>query len=220
MTIRRDLDLLERGGIVKRLHGGAIATRRSTIETPYEKRSLKNQDEKRRIAKLVVSELRDGQSIAIGAGSTPHEIAALLFSFKRLNVLTPSLRSALMLAQFPSISTIVPGVTMKCIEATMVGAEVVRDINSFYFDIAILGAAGVDIAIGITEYNADEVAVTRAMIQRAARSVVVADSTKLGRVAAVVVAELGEIDTIVTGREANGDVVRKIREAGTEVKFA
>lgn len=220
MTIRRDLDVLEREGMIRRHHGGAVATRRSMIEAPYAERSTRNRDEKQRIARFVVSEIRDGQSVAIGVGSTPQEVASMLLTFNELQVLTPSLRTALILAQSPAISTVVPGLIVRGAEGTMVGAEAVEHVNQFHFDLAIVGAAGVDTAAGITEYNADEVAVTRAMCRRSARRIVVADSTKLGRVAAVVVSELESIDSLVTGKEADPELVGQLRDAGVEVHQA
>jgi DeoR/GlpR family transcriptional regulator of sugar metabolism len=219
MTIRRDLDVLESQGIIRRHHGGAIATRRSTVETPYAVRSGKNRAAKQRIAEHVVREIRDGQSLALGNGSTPHELALLLSSFKNLNVLTPSLRTALVLAQFPSVTTVVPGLTVRGIEASMVGAEAVDGINQFYFDLAVIGAAGVDPIIGITEYNSDEVAVTRAILKRSARSIVVADGSKLGSVATVVASNLKDVAVIVTSDDADPKLVSELRTTGVEVEL-
>lgn len=219
MTVRRDLDALEREGVIKRHHGGAVVTRRSVIEMPYTERSTKNQDKKRRIAAYAHREIVAGQSIALGNGSTPYELALLIREMSELNVLTPSLHTALVLAQSGKVSTAVPGLMVRGTEASMVGAEAVEGVNQFYFDLAFVGAAGVDAAIGITEYNADEVAVTRAILRRAARRVVLADSSKLGRVANVVASGLKEIDLLVTSDDADPDVVAELRAHDLKVEL-
>ena len=217
MTIRRDLDALEQAGLIKRHFGGAVVSRRAITETPFRLRSGEHQEEKERIAKFVVAQIREGSSLALGNGSTTYNVGTQLSSYSRLTVLTPSLHIALALAQFPAITTLLPGITVRSGEASMVGPEAARSIADFFFDLCIIGAAGVDPSIGITEHNVDEASVIRAMLARAARSVVVADSSKIGRIATVVVSPAATISEVVTGHEADNDVLEELRAHGIEV---
>lgn len=220
MTIRRDLDAFSRSGLVKRHHGGAVVVSHSTYETPFRQRLQAHRAEKIRVAERVVARIQDGGCIALGNGSTTYQIALLLGSFNRLTVLTPSLRIALALTEFPQIRTLIPGIAVRPDEATMIGPEVIDGINQTFFDLAVLGAAGVHAEIGITEYNADEVAVARAILRRSAQKIVAADASKLGRIAPVVTSELSAIDALVTSREADGELVGRLRDRGLEVEQA
>ena len=218
MTIRRDLDVFERAGLVKRHCGGAVVVaRRNTNETPLQLRSGERREEKERIARHVVGQVREGSSLALGNGSTTLSVAALLGSYSRLTVLSPSLHIALVLAQFPAVTTLLPGITVRSGEASMVGPEAARAVADFFFDLCIVGAAGVDPSIGVTEHNVDEASVIRAMLGRATRRVVVADSSKIGRIATVVVSTVTTIDEIVTGHEADNDALEELRAQGVEV---
>jgi DeoR/GlpR family transcriptional regulator of sugar metabolism len=217
MTIRRDLDAFERVGLVKRHFGGAVVARRNTSETPLQLRSGESREEKERIANHVVGQIREGSSLALGNGSTTGYVAAQLGAYSRLTVLTPSLHIALALSQFPAVTTLLPGITVRSGEASMIGTEAARAVADFFFDLCIVGAAGVDPLIGVTEHNVDEASVIRAMLGRAARSVVVADSSKIGRIATVVVSTMTTIDEVVTGREADNDVLEELRAQGVEV---
>jgi DeoR/GlpR family transcriptional regulator of sugar metabolism len=217
MTIRRDLDAFERAGLVKRHFGGAVVARRNTNETPLQLRSGERREEKERIARHVVGQVREGSSLALGNGSTTLSVAAQLGSYSRLTVLSPSLHIALVLAQFPAVTTLVPGITVRSGEASMVGPEAARAVADFFFDLCIVGAAGVDASIGVTEHNVDEASVIRAMLGRAARSVVVADSSKIGRIATVVLSTMSTIDEVVTGQEADNEALEELRAQGVEV---
>jgi DeoR/GlpR family transcriptional regulator of sugar metabolism len=217
MTIRRDLDAFERAGLVKRHFGGAVVARRNTNETPFQLRSGERREEKERIATYAAGEVREGSSLALGNGSTTRYVSAQLGSYSRLTVLTPSLHIALVLAQFPPVTTLVPGITVRSGEASMVGPEAALAVADFFFDLCIIGAAGVDPSVGVTEHNVDEASVIRAMTGRAARIVVVADSSKIGRIATVVVSTMTGIHEVVTGHEADNEVLEEIRTHGVEV---
>jgi DeoR family fructose operon transcriptional repressor len=182
-------------------------------------RRVERREEKRRIAARAVERVHSRSSVALGNGSTTYELARLLGGFTDLTVLTPNIPIALALAEFPSVQTLVPGVTMRSGEASMIGPEAIDAIEQFYFDLAIIGAGGVEPSIGVTEYNSDEATVIRTMVRRSAECIVLADSSKLGRIAPVVVSELERVNGMITTTEADPSIVADLRAAGVEVEL-
>jgi DeoR/GlpR family transcriptional regulator of sugar metabolism len=220
MTIRRDLEALERAGALRRVHGGAISAVSRSYEPPFALRAGREPESKRRIGEVAASLLSEGDTAVIDVGSTPLELAHSLREANRLTILTPSLRAAQVLSENASLRVIMTGGVLRPGELSLIGDLSERAFEELHPDVVFLGVAGVDRDAGLTEYNLDDTRVKRAALQSARRCVVLADSSKLGRVAFARVCSLDRVDVLVTDEGAEDSALDWIREAGVEVLVA
>jgi DeoR/GlpR family transcriptional regulator of sugar metabolism len=220
MTIRRDLEALEREGLLRRVHGGAISAVSRGYEPPFALREGRQFEAKQRIGALAASLLSDGETAVIDVGTTTLELAQALGRASALTVLTPSLRVAELLAGNAALRVIVTGGIARAGELSLVGSLAERAFEELHCDTVFLGVGGVDAAAGLTEFNLDDTRVKRAALTSARRCVVLADATKLGRVAFAHICPLERVDVLVTDSAATEDALKRIREAGVEVLIA
>lgn len=220
MTVRRDLEGLEREGVLKRVHGGAVSAASRGYEPPYALRSGRAPYAKRDIGQKAASLVNPGETVAIDVGTTTVELARALSSADNLTVLTPSLRVAEHLTANRAIRTIVTGGIARHGELSMVGDLAERAFESLHCDTAFLGAGGVDMNAGVTEFNLEDTRVKRAALASARRCVVLVDSSKLGKVALASICPLERVDVLVTDGGATPDALASIREMGVEVLIA
>ena len=216
-TVRRDLDALQRAGVVQRTHGGAVAA--SMRELPYPSRGEREVDEKRAIARAAVQEVREGQTLFVGGGSTTLHLAAQLIDLD-VTVVTNSLPVASELASGRAGQVIVIGGALRVPEQSMIGPRAVEAIRTYRAATAFLGVPALDSEHGFTADGDAEAATDLAFMEMAQRTVVLADHTKLGRVATTHVVPLSAIDVVVTDGAAGGDQLDALRRGGTSVLIA
>lgn len=216
-TIRRDLTGLERRGVLRRVHGGAIPVERLSMELPVDQRYRINAVEKERIAKAALEQLPDGGSIIVDAGTTTVRFAEMLPPERRFIVVTHALPIAAMLAERTNLTLHLVGGQVRPGTLAAVGSWAERDLAAVFADVAFLGSNGISPARGLTTPDLAEAATKRALIRSARRTVVLADHTKFGRDEFAQVAGLTEIDVIITDSEVDADMAREIEEAGPEV---
>ncbi|MCY4465810.1 MAG: DeoR/GlpR family DNA-binding transcription regulator [Chloroflexi bacterium] len=198
MTIRRDLEALEREGLLRRIHGGAVSVTSLSYEPPYILRKEQNSAAKVRIGRKAASLLNEGETIILDVGSTAVEVARALKGRVNLTVLTSNLRAAAILADEPGIVLLLTGGRARAGERSLVGHLAVRTFNELVFDVFIMGVAGIHPDYGVTDYNMDEAQVKRTAIRASQRRIITADSSKLGKVAFAKLCDLDDIDVIVT----------------------
>jgi DeoR family transcriptional regulator of aga operon len=198
-TIRRDMDRLERAGLVKRMHGGALpADPEETIDTPYEVRRSQHSKAKAAIGRAAAALVQNGQTVLIDNGSTTYEVAAALKDHRGLTVVTNDLMVAMCLRAQGVHQVHVTGGLLLDTVFTLVGPVATNAVEGLNVDWAFLGAEGVDPDAGVTNINVIEVPLKRAMIASAAQVVVVVDSSKLGKRSLATVCSLDSVDIIVT----------------------
>ncbi len=220
ITIMRDLQELEQEGLIRRVHGGAISVRGASYEPPFIARESQFSSEKQRIALKAVEMINEGDSIILDVGTTTLEIARALKGKRNLTVLVTNLRAALELASQTAIQVIVIGGKLRSSELSLVGHLAEQTLRSFQVDKAFIGVGGITIEHGLTEFNFDEAGTKRTMLERARQSIVVADHTKFGKVMLTTVASLAVVDTIITGKEVDGEIVTRLHQIGVKVILA
>lgn len=222
MTIRRDLLTLEKKGYLWRTHGGAINTWGRSYEPPLflNVPLNQNQEKKIKIAQLAASLVQPGDSIALDLGTTNVEIARQLSIKEDITVITPSSQSANILVNSPKIRVILTGGILRPGELSMVG-ELAESVFSKYFvNKLFLGAACVDIKVGITNFNLDEVRLKKAMISTAKKTILVADSSKFNKKALTKVCSLNEVHCIITDDLLSKDQIEQLQELNIEILVA
>ena len=199
-TVRRDLSTLERMGLVRRVHGGAVpASSLAVIESGLGERDQANTAQKELIAKAALEQLPPpGGTVLLDAGTTTSRLAIMLPRDHRLTVITHAVPVAARLAGLPQIDLhLLPGRVRSTTQAA-VGADTVTAVNRLRVDVAFLGTNGISVEHGLSTPDHDEAAVKRAMVAAARRVVCLTDSSKGGTDAAIRFAALEEVDVLVT----------------------
>ena len=221
-TVRRDLALLERAGMVRRVHGGAVPAGALTlVETGLGERHGTRTEAKRAIAAAALSLLpaADG-SVLLDGGSTTAALADVLPSDRRLYVATNSVPIAARLSASPGVTLHVLGGRVRGITQTAVGDATVRALRDLRLDVVFLGTNGISPGHGFSTPDEAEAATKRAMVRAAQRVIVLADSTKLGREHLVRFAAVEDVDVLVTDNGADPGVVAELETTGIEVLIA
>ncbi|WP_315095641.1 DeoR/GlpR family DNA-binding transcription regulator [uncultured Cellulomonas sp.] len=216
-TVRRDLSALERLGLVRRVHGGAIPVERLGFEPGIADRERMLAGEKERIAKAALDELPDGGAIILDAGTTTVRLAEMLPQDRELTVVTHALPVAIVLATRPNITLHVVGGTIRGRTLAAVGTWAERALADVRVDTTFLGTNGLTVEHGLTTPDLAEAAVKRALVAAGRRTVVLADHTKVGRSDLAIVAPLSAIDTLVTDTGINAELADEIESAGPRV---
>jgi DeoR/GlpR family transcriptional regulator of sugar metabolism len=214
MTIRRDLDLLEQDGLLKRVRGGAVGML-SGEETPFPARSRHHVAAKQRIGAAVADLIDDGEAIVLDSGTTTLEVARRLVA-RRLTVLPLSLHAVDVLRGFEQLRLVIPGGELRRAEQSFIGPLTERAFDVMRFDTTVLSCCGLTARDGVSAHDLTEAQVKRAAAGAAARVIAAVDSSKLGRTAFARVCPATEIDLLVTDRDAAHDQIEQFRAAGVE----
>jgi DeoR/GlpR family transcriptional regulator of sugar metabolism len=217
MTIRRDLDALARGGLLKRVHGGAISLVSRSYEPPFAARMERNFELKRKIGEAAAGLVGDGETLILDVGTTVLETARALRCRHNLTVLTASIRAMDLLASGDGIQLISTGGVVRPGEMSLVGDLAERAFDDLRFDSFVMGVGGIDLEEGLTEFNPEDARVKKHALMSARRCIVVADHTKLGKVAFSRIAPLDRVDVLVTDQEAEPEVLDGFRSVDVEV---
>ncbi|MCX6054267.1 MAG: DeoR/GlpR family DNA-binding transcription regulator [Chloroflexi bacterium] len=183
MTIRRDLIELERIGLIRRVHGGAISARGRSYEPPLGLRSIENQEVKQRLGRYAAEMIAEGNSISLDIGSTIHALAEQLRDLHNITVITPSLSIAGLFLNRADVRLIIPGGIVRPGEMSMIGDLCRRNLELLFVDRLFLGVGAIDSKANLTEYNLDDTLIKQTMIHYAKEVVLIVDSSKFERVA-------------------------------------
>jgi DeoR/GlpR family transcriptional regulator of sugar metabolism len=217
MTIRRDLEMLEAEGLARRVRGGAISVVSRSYEPPFAVRATTAPDAKEAIGLAAADLVNDGDTVVIDVGTTALALARALHGKDGLTVVTPSLPAAVELGADPGIRVVVTGGQVRSGELSLTGGAAEDSFAEMNCDLAFIGIAGICASPGLTEYNPDDARVKRAAIGAARRIIVLADSSKLGRVAFSTVAPLSAVDVLVTDAPAAHHTAQEIAAAGVSI---
>jgi DeoR/GlpR family transcriptional regulator of sugar metabolism len=220
MTIRRDLEVLARDGLVEKVHGGAVLPGSpSTHEPGFEDKLVLERSEKTSIARAAASLVRPGTAVALSAGTTTFGLAQCLLDVANLTIVTNSLRVASLFTgnRSPDGPSVVLTGGMRTPSDALVGPVADLTIRSLHFDTLFIGAYGIDADAGLTSPNLAEAETNRACMKVARRVVVLADHTKWGVAGLASFATLDEIDVLVTDDMLPGDARAITSEKKVEV---
>jgi DeoR/GlpR family transcriptional regulator of sugar metabolism len=224
MTIRRDLRDLDREGLLRRVHGGAVSNIGRSYEPPYPVRATRNDDRKKAIGRRAAELVLDGDSIALDIGTTTLEIARALHGKRNLTVVTASLPIANEIVSSLSLTSdvrlILTGGIVRSGELSMIGHIAARTYADFHVDKAFIGVGGMSLEDGLTEYNLEDALVKKPLLQNAHQRIVVADSSKIGRTTFTSVAPLSMVNTYITDSDIDRDTLKSLQAMGIEVLIA
>lgn len=221
VTVRADLEALEREGRLRRLRGGAVLWETRRFELPLEVTRTLHAKEKEAIGKRAAALVRDGDVVILDVGSTTTEMAkALSPNLKDVVVITSALNIALLLEGHPGISVIVTGGRLRPLQHSLVnpfGTLLLEELNA---DKAFLGCNGVHPERGFTNTNLEEAEVKKAMVRAAREVYFLADHSKLLQVATAKIAPLSAAKALFTDRKAGKEALEALEKAGLAVEVA
>ncbi|MEA2147459.1 MAG: DeoR family transcriptional regulator, fructose operon transcriptional repressor [Solirubrobacteraceae bacterium] len=219
-TVRRDLSALERHGLLRRVHGGAIPVERLGFEPGLQTRNATMAAEKDRIARAALAELPAEGAILLDAGTTTARLAELLPTDRELTVVTNALPIGMALSARPNMNVLTVGGRIRGRTLAMVDQWALRVLSETYVDVAFIGTNGVSVQRGLTTPDVAEAATKRAMIRAARRVVVLTDHTKVGNDCFARFGELEEVDTLITDEGLDLGLAADLQAAGPRVVLA
>ncbi|MFD1888131.1 DeoR/GlpR family DNA-binding transcription regulator [Paenibacillus wenxiniae] len=215
-TIRRDLDRLERQGLLRRSHGGAISVQGEQPETPFSEREIMHAEEKRRIAEQAVGLIEPHDRILLDASTTAWYMAASLPDIP-LTVLTNSIRVATQLSNREKIEVIATGGQLVSRSLSFVGPLAERSLETYYVNKLFLSCQGVHLERGVSESNELQGRVKQKMVGMADQVILLADASKFGVQAFAHVMNLNEVDQLITDSRIERSIVERLQEQDINV---
>ena len=217
VTIRFDLTELENQGMLERVHGGAIGTYKTYANMTFFERAKTREKEKREAASYAGTLVSEGDTVLMNSGSTMYYVAQELSNKKSITLVTNSIMVLQQMDFKRNHRVILLGGNYDEQNQLIYGDDAVQQLNRYRTDTFFMSVDGVSAAEGITSYNYLEADVNRKMMERAKKTIIVCDYTKIGRSSFSFIANLQNIDMIVTNKQADPDEIKQIKEAGVPV---
>lgn len=223
-SIRRDLNMLESEKRLKRIHGGAVSIPGNFRTDTFSEKEKLQISAKDSIGKVAAEMINLGDVILLASGTTTLQIVRNIPTELRMNnlvtLVTTSVPVASEVLTWPSPNlTILGGLYLPDYQAT-IGPQTINLLNDITADIAFLGADGLTLEKGATTANVLIAEVDRKMVDRARRTVLVADSSKIKQAGFIPIRPISSFDTLITDINAPPDFVDSVRQLGVEVIVA
>jgi DeoR family fructose operon transcriptional repressor len=219
-TIRRDLSNLEKQGLLKRTHGGAIFGDSYMQSKPYEIRSREGMTEKEKIGKLAASLVREGSTVIIDAGTTTKQLALFLRGTGSLTVLTNSLEIAEILSENANIIVILSGGILQVSSRHLIGMPAEQFFSQVHVDQLFTSANAISIEQGMLSSNLHIVPIKKKMLEAAREVILIADSSKFDKTGIGQIAPLTAVHKLITDSRIEPRTASAIYEMGIEVMIA
>ena len=219
-TARRDLESLASQGKAQRVHGGVIAVETAPPELPILEREKEQADEKARIGRAAASLVGNNETVFLGSGTTVLEIARNLREHKNLTVITNSLPVLNMLAGNKEITVVSLGGMLRDSELSFIGHITEQALVEVRADKVFMGTRGVSLEHGLTNDYLQETLTDRAILKSGREVIIVADHTKVNRVATVLLAPLSQMHTFVTDSKSDKKFVQALKRQNIQVLTA
>lgn len=215
-TVRRDLDQLERGGAIRRVHGGAVSVESRLDEPVFADKTSRAAREKRRIAEAALTFIEPGDTVYLDGGSTVLELARLLRERTNLTVVTNSLYAAHELAgRGPRL--IVIGGELRRLSQTMVGPLTERVLQELHLDKAFMGTIGLALDEGLTTTDHSEAFTKKLVMGQARQVIVLADSSKAGKVSFANAGGWENVHVLITDKQIEKTFAKELTKKNIKV---
>jgi DeoR/GlpR family transcriptional regulator of sugar metabolism len=219
ITIRRDLAILERRGVLERTRGGAICTHRKRVETLFSEKGLEARAEKVAIGQAAAALIEEGDTVLINGGSTTLEVIRKLTG-KKVQIITNNVAAALE-RQTMGGDLLLIGGEYRSQSNSVVGGFASAMLQQVYGSKAVIGIDGVSVSHGLTISIAQEAEVSRLMIERTrGQVIIVADHRKLAVVSNFLSTPIDAVDILVTDAGAQQEYLEEIEQAGVKILIA
>lgn len=218
-SIRRDLRELEIRGHARRVYGGAVVDRQES-DQPFGERIRVSAREKARIGEAAAAQVKDGMKIFIDTGTTALACLKHLEPRKDVTIVSNSIAVAAHFFHMPDASVRVLGGRMRPEYQATYGHETVAALKEHYFDLAIIAISAIHLERGFMDFGEDEAVLRRIARAQASRAIIVADSSKFGRLGSIHTLGLGDIDAVVTSGSLPGEFSDQFSKSNVEIVHA
>ena len=218
VTIRRDLRALEERRFLFRTHGGATVANHVVRDRPVSEKAGHYADEKRRIGEAAAQLIEAHDAVMLASGTTMIEVARHLQPTPHLTVVTNAVNVALELTRLRDVDVYMLGGAVRLTSTSVVGPAAEDMLRHFACRKLFLGVDGIDFEYGLTTSNAPEAHLNAAMIRAARQTIVVTDSSKFGLRSFGRIADLSDIDRVITDSGVSDAVLRRCEEIDLPVQ--
>ena len=222
-SIRRDLARLEARGLIRRTHGGAELVEPLLYEpfrydSSFLAREQRHAAEKRRIGLAAGELVQPGETVGLSAGTTTTHVGRSLRHRDKIQVVTNAINIGMELCNQTAIRTyLTGGVVLWAWSFALCGSAALGFLESMYMDKVFLSVTGFDAERGATSLEADEALVYRKMIKQSKSVIIVADSSKLGKVSPAFICPANDVQTLITDSGATPEMLAPFERQGVRV---
>ena len=218
-TIRRDLEKLDKEGLAKKTYGGAIVSETHGTDLPFNVRKRVNANLKETIAQKIADLICDGDSIILDASTTAIGVTKYIKNRENLTLITNSVEILLELSDKSGWNILSTGGTLKNGSLALVGASAEQMIRDYHVHIAVCSSKGIDMNMGISDSNEEDVCMKKAIFSAADRKILAIDSTKFNRRSFVKVFSVSDVDTVVTDEKPSDEWIEFFEKNQVELIY-
>ena len=215
-TVRRDLEALEKAGAIRRVHGGAVSAEGPYQEPLFDDKTSLAAAEKARIAEAAAGLVAGGDTIYLDGGSTVLGVAQRIRDRTDITVVTNSLRAAMELSGLGPRLILVGG-ELRRLSQTVVGVLTRSMLEQLHLDKAFMGTIGLSLEDGLTTTDPQEAFTKHLVMEHSSRVILLADSSKFGKVSFAEAGSFKDIEMLITDRAADEGFLRQVRRLDVEV---
>ncbi len=216
-TIRRDLRIMEKQGLIKRSHGGAMLYKSSAEDSAFALREQENTSAKRIIAHLASKLVSNGDSVFLDSASTTGYLIPKLNAFDVLSVTTTGLKNALLLSETEHIKIYIAGGQILNHSNSILGSDTIDYISRMHADIAFMSCSGVDLENGFTDTSIEQTKLKKQMRKNARKVAILVDSTKFNKTFLCTDFTFDEVDYLITDKTPPIEFVEKVAQTKCKI---
>jgi len=217
-TIRRDLVKLEKNGVVRKVHGGAVSSQ-NKHEHSLSTRFTQNIPQKHQLARAAVELIPPGSTLFVDFGTTTNVFAEHMKELSDLTVFTNSPMIASIFSESSSCEVFILGGRYDDGVKAVLGPMAIESIRNFYADYSVIGIGGVDPETGMSDQHIEEAAIARAMMARSNENIVLADPSKFNRHGVAHVADFEQIDYLVSSKRPSDAICATLEKYGVSLQI-
>ncbi len=217
-TVRRDIIALTARGLLQRFHGGAGPA--DAVRLGHAEKSGRHREAKMRIGVATAAEIAKGSAVFLDVGTTAEAVAAALATRTDLRIFTNNMQAALRLTGPEAPPVRVLGGVLRGADGSLVGGEAVLALSGLNLDVAVIACSGFDATGAPSDFDPEKIALKRAAVMTARRSVLVVDASKFTRTALERIAPTRAFAMLVTDAAPAGPLARALHAAGVSLRVA
>lgn len=218
-TIRRDLEKLDKEGLVKKTYGGAVLVQNFSTDLPHSVRKRANVEAKQKIAEKISTLFSDGDCIMIDASSTALLVLNYIKNLKNITLITNSVEALIELSDKDDWTVFSTGGKLKRGSLSLVGPSAEKTIRSYHVDYAICSSKGIDINRGITDSNEKDSEMKQAIFDSAETKILVIDSSKFDKISLIKVGDVTDVDIIATETEPGSNWIEFLKSKNVDLIY-
>ncbi len=218
-AIRYIVNDLAKNKLLRRVHGGVAKGEKTVADISVSLLKTKNIEEKKQIAEIALNFIEENSTIILDSGTTNCVFAEKINGFKNLNVITNSIKIANILYRKPDVNIIVLGGIIRRLTDSIVNYSNESPVKTLKANKLFLNVGAITINEGLTDPCYQEAMIKRDMIGIASEIIVLADSTKIGKVAISSICSFTRINKFITDTSVSKDFVNQVNELGIEIFY-